>query len=82
MVQSESIQSTSGLQLPFCTLSACEFIEKLQVDTVQRVLRLASEKWSPLAIVWRCLCDPMFSRFVRDGRMDGRTDTRRQHVPR
>jgi len=38
------------------------------------------QKTSHWAIVWRCFCDNMFSRFDRtptcDGRTDGRTDTR------
>jgi len=35
--------------------------------------------------VWRCFCDPAFSRFSRtptcDRRTDGQTDTRRQLIP-
>jgi len=41
---------------------------------------LSSEKYSPWAIVWCCLCDPLFSRFSRtptcDGQTDGQTDGR------
>ena len=35
---------------------------------------LASENQSPWAIVWRCLCDPLFSRFSRTPTCDGQTD--------
>ena len=55
---------------------------------------LAPEKQIPWAIVWCCMCDPVFCGFdtipacarqtdrQTDGRTDGRTDTRRQHMPR
>ena len=45
---------------------------------------LASENYSPWAIVWHCLRDPTFSRFRRtliyDGQTDRWTDTRRQLI--
>jgi len=47
---------------------------------------LASENQSPRAIVRRCLRNRMSSHFgttpACDRRTDGRTDTRRQHIPR
>ena len=39
---------------------------------------LASENWTPWAIVWCYLCDPTFSRFSRTPTCDGRTDRRTQ----
>ena len=38
---------------------------------------LASENWSPWAIVWYCLCDPMFSHFSRTPTCDRQTDGHR-----
>jgi len=50
-------------------------------DPVWVLLRsLAPETYSLWAIVWRCLHDPMFSRFSRTPTCD-RQDTRLQHVP-
>jgi len=48
---------------------------------------LAWENYSsPWAIVWHCFCYTSFSRYgtvsACDGRTDGRTDTRRPHMPR
>jgi len=37
---------------------------------------LASESWSPLAIVWRCLRYPMFSQLCRSPTCDRQTDGR------
>ena len=55
MVQSESIKSTSGLQLPLCTLSACEFIQDLRDDTKYEVflnLRKKLSAVSSFAVKW------------------------------
>ena len=45
----------------------------------------APENESPCAIVWHCLCDPMFSHFSKtptyDRQMDRQTDTQRQLIP-
>jgi len=35
---------------------------------------LATENWSPWAIVWRCLLDPVFSRFDTVSACDRLTD--------
>jgi len=43
---------------------------------------LASENYSPWAIVWCCLCDATFSRFSRTPTCDGQTDTGPWLVPR
>jgi len=38
--------STSGLQLPFCTLSVCEFTQELQDDTKYEVFLDLEKKLS------------------------------------
>ena len=45
---------------------------------------LAPENQSPWAIVWHCLCVPMFSHFSRTPTCDShrQTDTRPWHIPR
>jgi len=43
------------------------------------------EKYSPGPIVWHYLCDSTYSRdrhTITHRQTDGRTDTRRRHVPR
>jgi len=39
---------------------------------------LASQNYSPSAIVWFCLCDSVFSRFSRTPTCDRQTDTDRR----